>query len=126
MKLILNITRRRASTLVVAGGLLVLTLIPLSGCGTQKGTTLVKLERDTKLTEDSPREVEARDDGTVALYASNDMTPKVTYPVKKGDKLGFRRGDDGSIIAFAGDNETQVESDPVFERTFYWKFQDEE
>jgi hypothetical protein len=102
-----------------------LPVVGLVGCGAQPGNTLVKIERGTTLTEDKPREVEARRDGMVALYATNDLTPKVTYEVKKGDKVGFRRASDGGIVAYAGGNETTVQSDPVFERTFYWKFQDE-
>lgn len=121
---IISKSRRPACALALATSLSIPALA-MVGCGAQPGNTLVKIERGATLTEDRPREVEARRDGMVALYATNDMTPKVTYEVKKGDKVGFKRGGDGGIIAYAGSNEIPVQSDPVFERTFYWKFKDE-
>lgn len=100
------------------------TAASLTGCGAQRGTTLVKLERDSKLMEDRPLQVEARRDGMVALYDSNDITPKAMYEVKKGDKLGFRKSG-SQMEAFAGDNVMTIESDAIFDRTFFWKFRDE-
>ena len=116
--------KRTFRTAAVALALCLPATMLLAGCGTQSGSTLVKLERDTPLNEDRPLTAEARQDGVVALYATNDVTPKVTYNVRKGEKVGFRRTGT-NVEAFAGDNVFPVSSDPVFERTFYWKFQDQ-
>lgn len=44
----------------------------------------------------------APSDGQYALYSKFDATPKATYPLKEGDKLGFQQLDGGKVKAVAG------------------------
>jgi phosphotransferase system HPr-like phosphotransfer protein len=108
------------------------TLIGLSlvGCGAQPGTTLVKLDRNeaATLSEDGKMTSVPRD-GNVRLYGSSDLSADISYAVDEGDEVGFRaEGEDAQrrIIAVAGDNETTINQGTVFDRTFYWKFLDNE
>lgn len=102
--------------------------LSLVGCGAQPGTTLVKLDRDevATLSEDGKMTSVPRD-GSVRLYGSSDLSADITYAVDEGDEVGFRGEGDGGdrrIIAVAGDNETTINQGTVFDRTYYWKFLD--
>lgn len=97
-------------------GLAVIVGLMLAGCGAQSGKTVVKFEKgkDARMTE-------APEDATYALYSTTDMTPKVRYTLKKGDKLGFENKD-GTIYAVAGSNQEKI--DPtMMARNWYWKMQ---
>lgn len=103
-----------ATTLAVAFGLV--------GCGAQPGRTVVKYGAGTT----GDRMTESPFNGTAALYGSSSATPDITYPIDKGDDIGFRdeRTDTGGhVIAVAGDNETRIEAGTILDRTFYWKVQ---
>ena len=65
---------------------------------------------------------EAPETATYALYASWDTTPKVSYPLNKGDKLGFAEKD-GKTWAVAGSNQTEI-NPSMMSGTYYWKMQD--
>jgi len=101
------------------GALLVVNLflgsLFLAGCGMQPGSTLVKYEKGgDAITTTAPR------DGTYSLYASDDATPMVKYPLSKGDKIGFESNPDGTVTAVAG-NDTQTLKPSLMAGTFYWK-----
>ena len=59
---------------------------------------------------------EATSDGDYALYSTFDSTPVVTYSLKKGDKLGFKRAETGKIVAIAGSNEVAIQ-----DKSYIWK-----
>jgi hypothetical protein len=87
----------------------------LAGCGMQPGDTLVKYEKGhDAITTTAPR------DGTYSLYASDDVTPMVKYPLSKGDKIGFESNPDGTVTAVAGSN-TQTIRTTTLSGTYYWK-----
>lgn len=98
-------------------GLVGLMLLVLTGCGAQKGVTRVKYERGSE-----PQLSEAPSDGQYALYTMTDLTPQVVRRLEQGDKLGFRKRDDGKIEAVAGDHATVLDSKTV---EAYWKKQKE-
>ena len=105
-----------------------LVSMALVGCGAQPGTTLVKLDRDeaSTLTQEGKFTKVPRD-GTVRLYGASDLNADITYRVDEGDDIGFRAegsNDQRRIIAVAGDNQTTINQGTIFDRTFYWKFQD--
>jgi hypothetical protein len=56
-----------------------------------------------------PEVIEVMQDGDYALYGMYDKFPIVTYPLQRGDKLGFERGERGRIVAIAGNNRVTVE-----------------
>ncbi len=67
--------------------------------------------------------------GTAALYGSSSATPEISYVIQKGDDIGFRddrNGDAGDVVGVAGDNEFPIQAGTVFDRTYYWKIQDED
>jgi hypothetical protein len=97
--------------------LTVALFLSATGCGLQKGETLVKYERGK-----SPRMAKALVDGTYALYSSTDATPKVKFYVRKGEEVGFRQSDDGGVIAIAGDNPPQP-IEGKLAPNHYWKQQ---
>jgi hypothetical protein len=96
-----------------------LVVIALIGTGlgcsmAQKGSTVVKHEAN-----EQPIEKVADVSGMYALYAADDIEPKTTVQVEKGQALGFRKDDrTGRIIAIAGDR------DPIPLETgkrYYWR-----
>ena len=96
------------------GALVVLGMF-LAGCGLQPGSTLVKYEKGgDAIATTAPR------DGTYSLYATDDATPMVKYPLSKGDKIGFVSNPDGTVTAVAGSN-TQTIKTSMMAQTFYWK-----
>ena len=87
----------------------------LAGCGMQEGSTLVKYEKgNPAITTTAPR------DGTYSLYATDDATPMVKYPLSKGDKIGLEDNADGTVSAIAGSN-TQTIKTSILAHTYYWK-----
>ena len=59
---------------------------------------------------------EATSDGDYALYSTFDSTPVVTYSLKKGDKLGFKKAETGKVVAIAGGNEVSIQ-----DKSYIWK-----
>jgi hypothetical protein len=59
---------------------------------------------------------QATQDAQYSLYLVTDATPKVTYNLKAGDKLGFEKGSDGQLFAVAGQHRAAVE-----DGSYYWK-----
>jgi hypothetical protein len=59
---------------------------------------------------------EATSDGDYALYSTFDGTPVVTYSLKKGDKLGFKKAETGKVVAVAGGNEVAIQ-----DKSYIWK-----
>jgi hypothetical protein len=91
-------------------GLLALCL--LAGCGAQPGKTVVKWDGT------ADRMTEASNGGTYALYSSSATNPDITYPLAKGDKLGFVT-ENGKTYAVAGSHKDAIKSGKVY----YWKYQ---
>jgi hypothetical protein len=84
----------------------------LAGCAVvQKGETVVKYDKG-----ELPIMGEAPQEGQYSLYRVTDATPLVTYNLKAGDKLGYKRTDAGSLIGVAGSHEI-----PIGNESYYWK-----
>ena len=93
----------------LALGLLVFVM---AGCTiAQKGETVVKHDKGQ-----APIMGQATKDGEYSLYLVTDATPKVTYTLKAGDKLGFEKGADGQLFAVAGQHRAQIT-----DAGYYWK-----
>jgi hypothetical protein len=96
-------------------GVLMGASLLVAGCGTKAGTHLV----DYNASGNKLQEKKAAEDGRYTLHLHGE--PGVTYHVVKGEMLGFRKGHDGSIQAFAGDNPAvDLQHDDA--RGAYWKF----
>ena len=67
--------------------------------------------------------VKAPDDGRYALRGAQGQ--KVTYYVQKGERIGFRKASDGTVVAIAGDN-APVELEKGTAKQAYWKFDKKE
>ena len=76
--------------------------------------TLVQYERGGRLQE---KKVSAA--GRYTLHSPG--RPDVTFRVDKGERVGFRRGREGRIEAYAGDN-PPVELDRGAANGAYWQF----
>jgi hypothetical protein len=85
----------------------------LAGCGAQGGETRIKYERSGE-----PAMTTAPYDGEYALYTATDTTPKVVQRLRKGDRLGFERGDSGRVRAVAGQYNTALPDNTL---EAYWK-----
>jgi hypothetical protein len=89
----------------------------LVGCGSQPGKNIVKYEKGS-----NPPLTQAPRDGNYALYSTWDTTAIITYPLMKGDKLGFDNGPDGGIVAVAGTNTYPLKIDWA-KGSYFWKLQ---
>jgi len=96
-------------------GVLVGATAFLAGCGTKAGTHLV----DYNAKGAHVQEKKAGEDGRYTLHLGEQ--PSVTYMVKKGETLGFRKTGSSSVQAFAGDNPS-VDLSHDEARGAYWKF----
>ena len=96
-------------------GVLALAMLGLAGCGTKEGQKVVTYERGG-----SPiQEKKASADGRYTLHLKE--RPSVTFRVVKGERVGFRKGREGFVEAFAGDNPSvEIERDQA--RGAYWEF----
>lgn len=82
------------------------------GCSrVTSGTTAMRYDSGK-----DPILAEATADGEYALYSTFDSTPIVTYNLKQGDKLGFKKSESGKITAVAGSNEQTVA-----DKSYIWK-----
>ena len=88
-----------------------ITLIP--GCGAQGGRTIM-----TQGGSAEPVMGTAPDSGMYKLYTAAALNPTATQRVNQGDPLGFRRADDGHLIAVAG---SQTYDLPKGTMQAYWK-----
>lgn len=105
-------TRRGSAGGVAAGACLGALLLLAAGCYSDRGEVLRAYERD------GPAQVMlAPDDGTYALYRKGDLsTPRRTVKLRRGQPLGFRKYQDGTVAAVAGDREF-----PIGNTDFVWK-----
>ena len=97
-------------------GVLAVACLTMVGCATKEGQRVVEYGGGTSRFQ----EKKARDTGRYTLHSSNH--PDVTYRVEKGERLGFRRGREGYVEAYAGDNPS-VELDRRAARGAYWQFE---
>ena len=96
-------------------GVLALAMLGLAGCGAKEGQKVVTYERGGKAVQ----EKKATADGRYTLHLKE--RPSVTFRVAKGERLGFRKGRDGYVDAYAGDNPSvEIERDQA--RAAYWEF----
>ncbi|MCS7032757.1 MAG: hypothetical protein NZ561_02040 [Phycisphaerae bacterium] len=84
--------------------LLAIILAGLFGCAGPASTRLLSYERGGE-----PEIIEVIEDGDYSLYSMTARLPVVTYPLRRGQKLGFERGERGRIIAVAGDHRVTLE-----------------
>ena len=87
----------------------------LGGCGAASTHNLVKYENG----EMPVPPTEAPADGTYGLYSTYDYNAKATYPLTKGDKLGFVKKGDKEVVAIAGSNEVPLQTQ--WGKSFYWR-----
>jgi hypothetical protein len=98
-------------------GIVLIAGLLLAGCGLQPGKSVSTYNRGNQAIVG-----EAPQDGSYALYKAGSTTPLATFTLKKGDKLGFRKGSDEKEFAVAGTNEVSIETSTLT-RTFFWKLQ---
>jgi hypothetical protein len=99
----------RVSLAAVAG------LLLAAGCLAPQGDPRIAYRRGTEPSQPAA----APYAGEWILYPGNATKPDRTVEVEKGQKLGFRRKADGSIVAVAGEQEFQLQ--PVLADEYYWK-----
>ena len=91
-----------------------LGLVLLAGCGELgHGRTVMTYSKNT----DAHLGV-APSSGTYALYGLTDTTPKISYPVKEDEALGFQKTDNGQVVSVAGQH---TDTWPM--GTYMWKKQ---
>lgn len=95
--------------LLVAGG------AALPGCGLQAGHSVM-----TQNANSDPVLGTAPDSGEYALYTATSPNAMATVKVNRGDRLGFRRAEDGHLTAVAGDQSFDLPHHAV---QAYWKFE---
>jgi hypothetical protein len=95
-------------------GVLALACLMLVGCSTKEGQRVAEYERGGRLQE---KKVSAA--GRYTLHSTG--RPDVTFRVAKGERVGFRRGREGRVEAYAGDN-PPVELDRGAANGAYWQF----
>lgn len=88
----------------------------LAGCGAQAGRTIV-----TQGAMSEPVMSSAPQTGEYMLYTAMSPNPTSTVRLKEGDALGFRRADDGHLVAVAG-NQQPIDL-PKGTSQAYWKLQ---
>jgi len=87
-------------------------MIALAGCGAQPGKTVVKWDGA------ADRVTEAPTSANYALYQSSAANPDISYPLSKGEKLGFMT-ENGKTFAVAGSHKDEIKPGKVY----YWKRQ---
>ena len=102
---------------LMVGVLGVAMWLSLAGCGTKEGQRLVAYER-------GGNRIQEKKVGQAGRYTLH--TPDradVTFLVTKGERVGFRKGSDGYVEAYAGDNPA-VELERDAARGAYWQFEE--
>ena len=97
-------------------GVMAVACLALGGCATKEGQRLVEYERGGNRVQ----EKKAGAAGRYTLHARDHAD--VTFHVEKGGKVGFRRGREGYVDAYAGDN-PPVELDKRDAAGAYWQFE---
>ena len=100
-------------------GVLAVACLALGGCGAKEGQRVVEYERGG----DRIQEKKANATGRYTLHAGD--RADVTFRVEKGERVGFRRGRDGYVEAYAGDNPA-VELERGDAAGAYWKFDEKD
>src|SRR5450432_2841772 len=97
-------------------GMIAIGLMLVVGCANfQKGQEVIKWERGGPV-----RVGEAPTDGQYALFSGTDLTnQQITYPLKKGDRLGFIERD-GQVFAVAASHEDRVVQGDVT-KSYFWR-----
>jgi hypothetical protein len=91
---------------------LLVCLFLIAGCGAQPGKTVVKWDGS------GDRVTEAPASATYALYQSTAANPDISYPLSKGDRLGFTT-EGNKTYAVAGSHKDEIKRGKVY----YWKRQ---
>ena len=96
-----------------------LTLSALSlatGCvATHRGETQIKWDKGQEA-QSGARVLTALERGEYALYAIEDVKPKVVLRLRQGDPLGFEKEGD-NVIAVAGEHRLSFPNG-----TYYWNY----
>ncbi len=99
--------------LLISAGLLLAGSLA-AGCGAMRGgQTIVKYDGSNPIVTTAPAA------GSYALYSTTDYNPKVVEQLSQNDQLGFKKNNQGQLMAVAGSKEIVLESD----KTYYWKRQ---
>jgi len=96
-------------------GLLMILGLALAGCSSKNAQHVATYEHGAKF-----EEKKVNDAGLYTLHAPGHE--EVTYNVVKGERVGFRHGMGGTIVAYAGDN-PPVELDRGTANGAYWKLE---
>jgi hypothetical protein len=96
-------------------GLTMLGMILLCGCGLQKGETKLTYTRGST----PPPLKRATQAGEYGLYPNNSFNVVTTEDLAAGDLYGFRKRDDGSVVAVAKGQE--IELPAKLATAYYWK-----
>jgi len=86
------------------------------GCGAQPGRTII-----TQGANAEPVMGSATDSGEYMLYTAASPNPTSTVRLNAGDPLGFRRAEDGHLVAVAGNQTFDL---PKGTAQAYWKLED--
>jgi len=97
---------------------LMLLSIALPGCGTREGQKMATYSSNTT---ELPAPVTVNKAGTYALYPDDGLSPLEKVQLRNGEQIGFRRGSDGRVVAFAGDQEFSLNA--VLAQEYIWKYQ---
>ena len=96
-------------------GVFAVACLALGGCGTKEGQRVIEYERGG----DKIQEKKASASGRYTLHARD--RPDVTFKVEKGERIGFRRGSEDYVEAYAGENPA-VELARPDAGGAYWQF----
>jgi hypothetical protein len=97
---------------------LMLLCLVLPGCGAREGQKMVTYSINTT---ELPAPIAVNKGGTYALYPDDGLSPLEKVQLNGGEKIGFRRGSDGRIVAFAGEKEFSLNA--VLAKEYIWKYQ---
>lgn len=103
--------RALIASLAVFTGIAVFT-----GCGAQPGRTII-----TQGANAEPVMGTAPQAGEYMLYTAASPNPTATVRLKEGDQLGFRRADDGHLVAVASGQSFDL---PKGTAQAYWKLEE--
>jgi hypothetical protein len=104
-----------SKAIVFTFGFLAMACAGGTGCGLQPGHSVMTQNRNS-----DPVLATAPDSGEYALYTATSPNAMATVKVNRGDPLGFRRADDGHLVAVAGDQNFDL---PAHAAQAYWKFE---
>lgn len=102
-------------TPIVSLALFTSAALLVGGCGAQRGETIV-----TQGATAEPVMQTAPQTGEYMLFTAASPNPTATVRLREGDQLGFRRGDDGHLVAVAAGQSFEL---PRGTAQAYWKLQ---